>query len=54
MPANRPKTWILSILSMLVVFIACSKEKDEAPDPTPTDPVSAVLNLPSTPYNYAN
>jgi cytochrome c peroxidase len=43
-------------ISLLFVFIACNKSSDySAPTPTPTpDPVAAALNLPSTPFNYAN
>lgn len=51
--ATRPKTFITILVFALLVFIACKKSNDTN-DPDPVDPVAAVLNLPSTPYNYAN
>ncbi|HMK25384.1 MAG TPA: cytochrome c peroxidase [Chitinophagaceae bacterium] len=54
MLAARSKTLIIAGISLLSVFIACNKSSDTTP-PAPTpDPVAAVLNLPSTPFNYAN
>jgi cytochrome c peroxidase len=44
---------ILSGLSLLFLF-SCKKNSEDTPNPTPTDPVAEVLNLPSTPFNYAN
>jgi cytochrome c peroxidase len=53
--ANKSKLFILAGFSFLFVFIACNKNGDDTiPDPTPVDPVAAVLNLPATPFNYAN
>jgi cytochrome c peroxidase len=53
--SNRPKMFVLAGCSFLFVFIACNKSKDDTtPDPTPVDPVAAVLNLPTTAFNYAN
>ncbi len=45
--------------SALSIFIACNKNSGTnspapAPAPPPVDPVAAVLNLPSTPFNYSN
>lgn len=49
----RKTTLILSGITLSVIlFIACSK-KDSTGSST-NDPVAAVLNLPSTPFNYAN
>jgi cytochrome c peroxidase len=49
----RKTTLILSGLSLIfLIFIACSK-KDSTGSST-NDPVAAVLNLPSTPFNYSN
>lgn len=56
MPATKPQSLILAFISATLVFIACNKE-DNGSTPTPTDPVdpvAAVLNLPTSPYNYAN
>ena len=55
MLAARSKMFIIAGISLLSVFIACNKSSDySAPTPTPIDPVAAVLNLPATPFNYAN
>ena len=51
--AAKPKIFILAGMSLLVFFIACKKNND-ATDPTIVDSVAAVLNLPATPFNYAN
>jgi cytochrome c peroxidase len=49
----RKTTLILSGFSLIfLIFIACSK-KDSTGSST-NDPVAAVLNLPSTPFNYSN
>ena len=47
---QRPK--LLAAIVCLIVFfiIACNKNNDT----TTTDPVAEVLNLPATPFNYAN
>jgi len=55
MLATKPKFLIAVFLSAMIVFIACKKSSDDTGTTTPTnDPVAAVLNLPSTPYNYSN
>ena len=47
----KTKTCLTIFLSMcVIVFIACKKNIDS----TPPDPVTAALNLPETPFNYAN
>lgn len=51
--ANKPKMFIIVGFFLLLLFIACSKKSDDA-TPAPVDPVAAVLNLPATPFNYAN
>ena len=51
--AAKPKIFILAGMSLLFFFIACKKNND-ATDPTIVDSVAAVLNLPATPFNYAN
>ncbi|MDZ4809825.1 MAG: cytochrome c peroxidase [Bacteroidota bacterium] len=51
--AHKPKIFIISGISFLLVLIACNKSEDDT-TPTPVDPVAAVLNLPATPFNYAN
>jgi cytochrome c peroxidase len=48
------KLFLVSIFSTLLVFIACKKTDTGSPGTNPVDPVAAVLNLPSTPFNYAN
>lgn len=53
--ANKSKMLIIAGISSLLVFIACNKSSyNTAPTPTPVDPVAAALNLPATPFNYAN
>ena len=59
MIATRHQWMIAAGISFLAVLIACNKNSSTspAPDPNPTptpDPVAAVLNLPATPFNYAN
>ncbi|HNU14708.1 MAG TPA: cytochrome c peroxidase [Chitinophagaceae bacterium] len=51
---NRPKMLFITGLSALFIFIACKKDNSEVNDSTPVDPVAAALNLPATPFNYAN
>lgn len=46
-------------ISLIALLIACNKESSTSPAPSPNptpapDPVAAVLNLPATPFNYAN
>ena len=51
---TKPRMLFIAGISLLSVLIACNKSSDTAP-PAPTpDPVAAALNLPSTPFNYAN
>lgn len=48
----QPKMLLSGVISLLVVLIACNKS-DTVPAPSAvTDPVSAVLNLPATAFNY--
>ncbi|MEK7225733.1 MAG: hypothetical protein AAB221_08625, partial [Bacteroidota bacterium] len=55
MIAARPKLFSSIAILALLVFIACKKSSDTTGGTiTPTDPVAAALNLPSTPFNYAN
>jgi cytochrome c peroxidase len=54
MPAIQPKMLFISGISALLVIIACNKNNDDTNDPAPVDPVAAALNLPATPFNYAN
>jgi len=56
---HRRKSFLI-IVCITGILYACNKSSgtnSPAPDPgttTPVDPVAAVLNLPSTPFNYAN
>jgi cytochrome c peroxidase len=50
--ATKPKTFFIAGLSVLLVFIACKKNSDNTG--SAADPVATVLNLPATPFNYAN
>jgi cytochrome c peroxidase len=53
--STKPKMFFLAGISSLFVFIACNKSSYNSGSTTsPVDPVAAVLNLPSTPFNYAN
>jgi len=54
MLATRPKMFFLAGISLLLLFMACNKDNGTSPDPAPPDPVATALNLPSTPFNYAN
>jgi cytochrome c peroxidase len=54
MPTIPTKYKVVSAFALLLFVIACSKSENSNPTPTPVDPVASVLNLPSTPYNYAN
>lgn len=59
MLATQQKIVLIAGFTALSIFIACSKDSGTnspapAPTPTPVDPVAAVLNLPSTPFNYSN
>lgn len=48
---TRPKMLVITGLSVLFIFFACKKDSSSnADDPA----VTAVLNLPSSPFNYAN
>lgn len=49
--ANKTKMLVTIGIVFLFVFFACKKTADT---PTSVDPVAAVLNLPATPFNYAN
>ena len=53
MPSFHSKKSLILFCLALFVFLACKKENSSVPA-TPEDPVAAVLNLPSTPFNYAN
>ena len=50
--ARKSAQILTGICFSLFLFIACSKN-DSTPPPA-TDPVAAVLNLPTTPFNYSN
>ena len=52
MHSTKPKMLLSAAISALFIFIACNKDNDSTP--APADPVAAVLNLPVTPFNYAN
>lgn len=59
MIAHRHQLMIAAGISFFALLIACNKQSSNspapAPNPTPApDPVAAVLNLPATPFNYAN
>ena len=53
MLASKPKMLAITGICFLFVFIACNKSTDDT-TPTPNDTVAAVLNLPASPFNYAN
>src|SRR5688572_6331302 len=57
MQAISTRQLVISACSALFIFIACNKDSgtvSPTPTPNPADPVAAVLNLPATPFNYAN
>jgi cytochrome c peroxidase len=55
MLAAKPKMFIIASISSLSLIFACNKSSNNTtPAPTPVDPVAEVLNLPATPFNYAN
>jgi len=55
MIATKPKLSLAIALSAIVIFIACKKNSDATNNTSTQDPaVTAVLNLPATPFNYAN
>jgi cytochrome c peroxidase len=56
MIAAKPKMSFAVAMLVLLIFIACKKDNSTGGSTpvTPVDPVAAVLNLPSTPFNYAN
>lgn len=51
--ARKSSLTISSIFILLFLFIACSK-KDDTTGSGGNDALTAVLNLPSTSFNYAN
>jgi len=51
---TKPKMLFAALFSTLFIFIACNKNSDNKVAPSINDPVAAVLNLPSIPFNYAN
>jgi cytochrome c peroxidase len=49
-----PKTKTIAAIVILfssAIFVACKKDKDNTPA---TDPVASFLNIPESPFNYAN
>ncbi|MBI5856685.1 MAG: c-type cytochrome [Sphingobacteriales bacterium] len=54
MIAAKPKMFLVAGVSALLFIIACKKTDSGSSPVTPVDPVAAVLNLPSTAYNYSN
>jgi cytochrome c peroxidase len=57
MQAIKTRHLVISACSAFFIFIACNKDSGTVaptPTPNPVDPVAAVLNLPATPFNYAN
>jgi len=52
--AARPKTITTVFIFSILLLIACNKSSDSGTTPPPVDPVSLVLNLPASPFNYAN
>ena len=51
MPTKKTKVILSLVISVTILIIACSKDETEIPQ---DDVVAKYLNLPSTPYNYAN
>lgn len=59
MIATRSRILPVSAFLILAAVFACNKDSGTnspapAPNPSPVDPVAAVLNLPATPFNYSN
>jgi cytochrome c peroxidase len=51
MPTKKTKVILSLVISVSVLIIACSKDETEIAQ---EDLVAKYLNLPATPYNYAN
>lgn len=51
MPTKKTKVILSLVISVTVLIIACSKDETEIPQ---DEVVTKYLNLPATPYNYAN
>jgi cytochrome c peroxidase len=49
--SKKTKVILLIGISLSILIFACKKNNDDAPD---TDPVAQYLNLPASPFNYAN
>ena len=52
--AHRPKLLLASACLTAFAIIACNKNSGTSSPVTTVDPVAAVLNLPSKPFNYSN
>src|SRR6188768_2074599 len=51
MPTKKTKVILSLVISITILVIACSKDETEI---SQDDVVAKFLNLPATPYNYAN
>lgn len=51
MPVKKIKVLLAISLSIIILIVACSKKESVLPQ---EDPVAKYLNLPATPFNYAN
>jgi cytochrome c peroxidase len=51
--ATKSQLLLITLISVIAVLLACKKDTVTT-DPVTPDPVAAVLNLPSSPYNYSN
>jgi cytochrome c peroxidase len=51
MPVKKIKVLLAISLSIIFLIVACSKKESALPE---EDPVAKYLNLPATPFNYAN
>lgn len=54
MPTHSTKPLLTTGILALIVFFACNKKDNGIDIPAAPDPIAAVLNLPATPFNYAN